>query len=103
MRTTITRLTTMVMAGVLTATAIAWFATPTLEPTAMNTPTPTVHMTYGAYASQRAFQGEEDMEGWDCRINGNGICGSTGFELICATDHPAFDTVCTLESHSVKL
>ncbi len=63
--TTWKRVLLVALGGILTASVLAATAQ-TLEPRDT--------MSLDAYASQRAFQGDEDIDGWDCRINGNQTC-----------------------------
>lgn len=102
MRTTITRLTTMVMAGVLTATGIAWFATPTLDNASQSAPTSSVPMTLGEYLTVQENGAEEDSDAWDCRINGNAQCADVQYDLYCWTAHATYDTMCQLDGVKVR-
>lgn len=59
-------------------------------------------MTLGQYAALRASEGQEDQEGWDCRVQGNTQCGDTWYELVCP-DAPQVSTLlCTLEPHKAR-
>ena len=93
----ITKLGALIVGGILTATAIASVATPLVTHEASKG----VPMTLGAYTSQRAFQGQEDTQGWDCRINGNTTCGDTWFELVCPDAPQTPDLMCALEPHHI--
>lgn len=55
----------LTLGGILTASLCA-VGVQTFEPKAS--------MTLEAYASQVAFEGDEDVDGWDCRVNGNQTC-----------------------------
>lgn len=82
---------------VLVGTATVALSAPlgTFEPSTGET------MSLGQYASLRASQGEEDEPGWDCRVQGNGQCGDTWYELVCP-DAPQVSTLlCTLEAHKL--
>jgi hypothetical protein len=58
-------------------------------------------MSLEQWQAQRAYQGEEDTDAWDCRINGNTQCGDTWYELVCP-DAPQLPTLlCILEPHKL--
>ena len=57
------------------------------------------YMTMGAYWAHRASHPEEDMSGWDCRIDGNMECGApdtASYALSCTT-YAVAETLCALE------
>lgn len=66
--------------------------------------TPDAHsttMTSAAYMAHRAAHVDEDVDGWDCRIDGNTECGNgdnAWYELICSN---AKGDVCWLERHAL--
>ena len=64
-------------------------------------PVGSVPMTLGQWQAERASQGEEDEPGWDCRVQGNGQCGTVWWELVCPAGEQTADTLCALEPHSV--
>lgn len=59
-----------------------------------------VSMSRTAWLSERAMDKQEDEEGWDCRVDGNTICGAPDnawYELVCPED--VTQDTCTLERH----
>lgn len=58
-------------------------------------------MSLGQWQAERASQLEEDQDGWDCRVMGNGQCGTVWYELVCPAGEQTSATLCTLEAHSV--
>jgi hypothetical protein len=78
------------------STTASHVATSTLEPQGLSVP-----MTLGQWQAERASQGQEDEPGWDCRVQGNGQCGTVWWELVCPEGPQQADTLCALEPHSV--
>lgn len=107
--TTLRKAIALVVGGILCATGIAATATPLIE--AQSAPTlgslvSSVPMAFGTYADQMAYQGDEDTDGWDCRINGNAECGERGmvvqYDLYCDVRYAQADDMCTLEGTRIR-
>lgn len=97
MRYNVRRIVACVVGAVLVAGAVVGLSAPlgTFEPSAGET------MRLGQWQALRASQLEEDQDGWDCRVMGNGQCGDMWYELVCPAGEQAPATLCTLEAHKL--
>lgn len=97
MRYNVRRWVASVVGAVLVGSSVVALSAPlgVLEPSAG------VPMSLGQWQALRASQLEEDQDGWDCRVMGNGQCGDNWYELVCP-DAPQVPTLpCTLEAHKL--
>jgi len=89
------------LAGAVGAVLVGTCVVALSAPLAPLSPSQVVPMSLGQWQAERASQGEEDEAGWDCRVQGNGQCGTVWWELVCPAGAQEADTLCALEPHAV--